>query len=377
MEGTESLPTIVVPGPELCGKVDTFAARLSTLDRRKADEIVAKVLASNKRNQFLFVDTSHIFYPYFLSKVTEYRQFPERRPQKPGDGQEEETSGSAAASGVTTTTKTGGVTRTTGGTAGVANDPKREELLRQTEAEARRYLEDPFPNHYSLDLRGGTVDVRALLMDILSTTAQYTAKYGDKFLAAVQSKQTTNSLFRFLQEDDVRHEVFQRLVESYRRILNYNAEETEARLELLQSQDYVLQTVVAEKKKYASAALARRRAALLTDDELRSKLQWNTFTVVNSFRLSDLQLDGPMPVAAASQQSVASPTPAAVAASSELAPATQPPDGVPATVPRLQPPGQPPAFAPVYMSSNLVHGSKEKRNGAFNSSAADPTAVDL
>ncbi|KPA79610.1 hypothetical protein ABB37_05409 [Leptomonas pyrrhocoris] len=366
MEDEEALPTIVVPGPELREKVDAFAARLSSLDRRKADEMVAKLLASSKRNQFLFVDTSHIFYPYFLSKLTEYRQHPELRPQKAGEQNagESATGGSAAAA---TTIKAGAITRTMGGTAGVESDPEREELLRQTEAEARRYLEDPFPNHFSLDLRGGTIDVTAFLMDVLSTSAQYTAKYGDKFLAAVQAKQRHNPLMHFLQEDDVRHSTFLKLVESYRRVLNFDEEEVESRLENLESQSYLLDTVCEEKKKYAKAALARRRAALLTDEELRGRLQWTLFSVVKTFRLSDLQLDGPVPETAASKKhhsAAFSAAPAQVSTPAVNADPTAPHSAPTSAAPSaavssntLRPPGGIPAFPPVFMSASLVKGT--------------------
>ncbi|KAG5502871.1 hypothetical protein JKF63_04641 [Porcisia hertigi] len=371
MENEEALPTIVVPGPELREKVDAFAARLSALDRRKADEMVAKLLASSKRNQFLFVDTSHIFYPYFLSRLTEFRQHPELRPQKPGDQKNSDGAGGGEkGSTAATTTKAGTITRTVGGTVSAENDPQREELLRQTEAEARRYLEDPFPNHFSLDQKAGTVDVTALLMDVLSTTAQYTAKYGDKFLSAVQGKQRHNPIFHFLHEGDVRHAMFCKLVDSYRRILTFDEEETETRLENLKLPSYLLDTVCEEKKKYAKAALARRRAALLTDDELRGRLQWTLFSVVKTFRLSDLQLDGPVPETAASIARAAPAananfiSPALTSATSSRGAASEKPTAATSgkssaarsNTPRpLCEPSTP--FAPVYMSSTLVRGT--------------------
>ncbi|KPI87265.1 hypothetical protein ABL78_3660 [Leptomonas seymouri] len=371
MENEEALPTIVVPGPELREKVDAFAARLSGLDRRKADEMVAKLLASSKRNQFLFVDTSHIFYPYFLSKLTEYRQHPELRPQKASEQSAGEATagGSDSGAAAATTTKAGAITRTMGGTAGVESDPEREELLRRTEAEARRYLEDPYPNHFSLDLKGGTIDVTAFLMDVLTTTAQYTAKYGDRFLSTVQTKQRHNPLMHFLQEEDVRHSTFLKLVESYRRVLNFDEDEVESRLESLESKSYLLETVCEEKKKYAKAALARRRAALLTDEELRGRLQWTLFSVVKTFRLSDLQLDGPVPETAASKKHRTTAVPAAPAQAPSpdantdptAPPSTAPPSAaVPPAAVRdttLRPPGGVPAFSPVYMSTSLVKGT--------------------
>ncbi|KAL7696407.1 Surp module [Lotmaria passim] len=359
MENDDAPPTIIVPGPELRDKVDRLAAHFSKLERRKADEKMAKLLASNERNKCLFLDPSHIFYPYFLSKLTEYRQHPELRPQKAS----EQNAGDGAAAAATTT-KAGAITRTMGGTAGMESDPEREELLRQTEAEARRYLEDPFPNHFSLDLKGGTVDVTAFLMDVLSTTAQYTAKYGDKFLAAMQAKQRHNPLMHFLQEGDVRHSVFLKLVDSYRRVLNYDEEEVESRLERLESQEYLLDTVCEEKRKYAKAALARRQAALLTDEELRGRLQWTLFTVVKTFRLSDLQLDGPVPDTAVSKKQhfvpAASAAPAPTSSLTVGPDPTAPPSTTPSAAVRgntLRPPGGAPALTTVYMSSSLVKGT--------------------
>lgn len=375
----EALPTIVAPGPELREKVDHFAARLSTLEKPKADEMVAKVLASSKRNQFLFIDSSHIFYPYFLSKLTEYRNHPELRPDKKasesaaatGTAAPAPSSSSSSTASTTTTTKTGSIVRTVGGTATSKSDPKREEMLRQAEQEARRYLHDPFPNQYSLDLKGGSVDMPALLMDMLSCTAQYTAKYGDSFLHAVQGKLKQNPAFRFLQSDDIRHDVFKQLVASYKRILNFDEEETEARLERMQSKEYVLGTVIDEKTKYAKAALARRKAALLTDDQLRARLQWGSFKVLRSFTLSDLLLDGPVPDTALSRRHLQPPTPPSTdhqyAEADEEVDPTAPTSVAPPTADApttLVPPGGAPSFAPVFMSSSLVKSTAANTKSA-------------
>lgn len=370
MESNEdaSLPSIVVPGPEVREKIDKFAGRLSTREKRDADEMVAKVLASPKRDAFVFLDSSHVFYPYFLSKLSEYRQHPERAPEskeaKAGAASSSSAppggpaSPTAAQASTTVTTRVNGYVRTEGGSGAHHSDPKREELLRQTEQEARRYLQDPFPNYYSLDLKAGTVDVPALLMDVITCTAQYVAKYGEPFLSTVQSRQKHNPTFRFLQPDDVRHGVFKGLVASYKRILASDPETTETRLENLQKPEYVLETVCSEKTKYAQAALARRKAALLTDDELRAKLHWATFKVVKSFTLSDLMLDGPVPERRAPADAVAAKAkpkpeaPPAPAATPSAPPVASEGSGPAPTT--IQPPGGAPTFTPVFMSSELV-----------------------
>lgn len=370
MESSDELPAIVVPGPELRERVDHFASRLSTLEKRKADEMVAKVLASPKRNQFLFVDASHIFYPYFLSKVSEFRQHPERRP----DANKKDAavpSASAApltvgGQGTTTTTKADGVVRTVGGTLAPRSDSKREALLREAEQEAKRYLEDPYPNHYSLDLKGGTVDIPAVVMDILSVTAQYTAKYGEAFLISVQTKRKRDPLFRFLEADDVRHGVFTKLVDSYKRILHFDPDATETRLDNMQRPNYVLETVCAEKMRYAQATVARRKAALLTDDELKAKLQWQVFKVVKNFTLTDVLLDGPVPETAASRRQLHHYSTAHPPVPAPSAEAEDPTAALPAATVRsstnnmLQPPGG--AYVPVYLGSSLVpDGTSDRR----------------
>ncbi|EPY37130.1 hypothetical protein STCU_00167 [Strigomonas culicis] len=340
--------------------------------------MIAKLLATNRRNEFIFVESSHIFYPYFLSMLTEFRAHPEKRPQKTG-----KTEGTAAAAPTTAaaatatatrmTTGADGVVRTEGGTA--PKDAKREELIWRMEQEARRYLDDPFPSHYALDLKEDTIDLPPFAMDLMALTAQYSAKYGELFLRSVEAKQKRNPNFRFLQDGDVRHGVLQQLVEAYRRILAFDPDATETRLEQMGERHYVLDTVVAEKTKYAQAALARRQAALLTDDQLRATLNWSAFKVVKAFSLNDLLLDGVVPPTATSHQRhaavrLAPPPPPSVAA------ATEPAGGG----------GAPPSFAPVFMSANLLSGTthsgkaptapvQQRHPPREEEPEADPTAV--
>ncbi|CCW70944.1 unnamed protein product [Phytomonas sp. Hart1] len=361
----ESPSSIVIPGPELREKVDNFAARLSTLDKRKADEMIAKLLASQKRNQYLYVDFSHIFYPYFLSKLTEFRQNPDRVPEKKKTASTSEASGGSDPNGglkTTTTITADGIVRTMGSTH-PQQDPKREKLLREAKLRAKRYLEDPFPNYYSFNFKGGSLDIPALVMDTMSCTAQYVAKFGESFLIAVQSKQKHNPAFRFLKTEDVRHEGFLALVESYKRILNFPEDETETRLENLQKREYVLRTVLAAKTAYIHAAVARRKAALLTDEELQAKLQWGFFEVLRSFSLGDLFLDGPLPEALGGARD----------GGIEDNRANRGHPGLSEPPKTLRPPGEVPGFRPVYLSSDLVHPVEDK-DARSGEEGEDPTA---
>lgn len=328
-------PSIIIPGPELAHKINQFASKLSTFEKRKAEEMMAKTLASQKRNKFLYIEPSHIFYPYFLQKLTEYRQNPSLRVEKEekkqgGSGGEGERgggssqqrprsaadstghstsekgkeSGSKDSSKITTTTTTtsGGRIQVQGGST-ITDDPIREALLRKVEEEARKYEQDPHPPRYRLNLEDGTLEVPPLAMELISLSAQYVAKYGNAFLEALQAKQQRfNSVsFQFLDEKDPRHPLFSSLVATYRLILGATDDaQTEARLvDQLGDRGYV-EHMISEKMKYVKATLARRQAALLTDEVLRQKLQWSYFEVVHTFTLSDLLLDGPTPPTARS-----------------------------------------------------------------------------
>lgn len=292
----DSTPGIIAPGPELRAKIERSAASLAKRDKRKADEMMAKVLASQRREEFLYFEMTHVFYPFFLQKLNEYRAHPELIPtDKDGAAKGTGAPGTEGAVTSTTTVKAGGIVRREGGT-------RRSEVLQQAEVEAQRYLEDPFPSKYSLDLLHGTVDIPTTTFNYMTCTAQYVAKYGDRFLQDLTARHRNNAAFRFLNSEDVRHEVLLKLIESYRRILHFDSDEVEDRLERYHSVRYIIDTVCKEKVKYARAAIARQKAALLTDEELREKLEWNVFTVVQNFSASDLGLDAPMPEAVAARR---------------------------------------------------------------------------
>ncbi|KAH8619931.1 hypothetical protein ERJ75_000117900 [Trypanosoma vivax] len=76
----DATPGIIVPGPELRMKIERTAASLAKRDKRKAEEMMAKVLASQKREEFLFFEMTHVFYPFFLQKLNEFRTYPELMP---------------------------------------------------------------------------------------------------------------------------------------------------------------------------------------------------------------------------------------------------------------------------------------------------------
>lgn len=308
MEKADDVPsptTIIVPGPELLPSIDRFAEKLSTLERQKADDYARRILASPKREKFLFIDPSHYLYPYFLQKLTEFRE----KGASARSGKEKGTgvspTGSSAQSSFSCFSTEDGMIRKEGGSMR-ADDPAHLERVKELERVARKYEQDPHPSHYRLDLAEGTLKVTSDAIELIILTAQYVSKYGEPFLSELQAKTRNDagSKFHFLFDSSPHHCIFSSLVKSYERILNANDEETETRLVDQLGSEAFVRTMLDEKFQYVKASLARRQVALLTDDELQQRLQWAHFVVVQTYTLADLNLDGPVPATAISQRQV-------------------------------------------------------------------------
>eukprot|EP00796_Vickermania_ingenoplastis_P013447 gene13447-9258_t len=400
-------PTIITPGPDLIDKIRQFAAKLSKRDKQQAEKILAKVFLSAHRDHYLYATPSHVFYPFFLQELTNFRENPaareafEQRMQGSKSTPQPEGSAGAKSSSATTTTTTttrtlDGMVRMEGGTVapvGSAEAAAQEAQLAEIEAAARRYQQDPHPSQYSCNFHDGTLEVHPLTMELIVLTAQYVSKYGEAFVHELLEKQqrTNNASLQFLLESDPRHELFQGLVRSYRLILDAKDDETEERLVDRYSSVNYLKTMVEEKMKFAKASLARRQEALLTDETLKQKLQWTYFEVLKTFRLSDLLLDGPVPSTARSVRAAATPatdtshlsnsTAAAERAEGEekekekeegatkrlrveeVDGAEEDPSAAPSSARgRPPPPLPPPTYQPTFMSKNLVRPGKKENN---------------
>lgn len=349
-------------------KINSFASKLSTCEKRQAEEMMAKILASPNRHRFLYIEPSHIFYPYFYQQLTMYRQHPELRVEKRKEGAAGATSTTGGTAGSpstsTTTTDENGVVVVVGGNS---NEEQRQQLLQQAEEQGRRYQRDPFPtNLYTLNLNNGTLEVPVMAMSLIAVTAQYVCKYGSAFTALLTERyeQSPGTSFSFLSDADPRHELFTSLVASYQRILDAKELEVEERLvDVCGAQPPTrLMELLEEKTKYVRASVARREAALLTDDVLRQRLQWSYFSVVKTFTLADLRLDGPAPLAATSstngldmdQQQARGPY-----SVEALGGSAEDPTAVDMGLP-TPPAMMPVPAAPVYMSSRLVRPSDQR-----------------
>jgi hypothetical protein len=282
-----------IPGPKLEINIKKAALMLAKKEKRDADALVQKLLASN-RDMVAFLDPADVWHPYFLTVLAELRSDEARRDELAEHlklSKASEAGQSAAAAGAAQVAA-----------AAAANKAKAEEL-RAAAASAKQHTVDPCPPLHRLQLAVG-VEVPALMMDVMKVTAQFAAKFAStNFLETVARKQRLNNTFRFLHAEDPRHASFCGLVQAYRAVLEASEADTEERLERLVSEKFVV-ALAAEKTAYQKANVARKKAALLTDDELRRRLDWDYFVVVHTFDYSDLGVAKPTPVAPAAAVAV-------------------------------------------------------------------------
>lgn len=271
---------IVPPGPELEPKIKVIAAKLSKMTKSAADDLVKKLLSSARAAEVFFVDPSDMFYPYFLQQLTLFRSDTKLADAALLAAKEKEATGAASAPVVSTTAA--GRTQRSGGNVS-------EEVLRQIEGEAKQCTKDAHPDIFDVN-RDGTVECYPKAFNLMSVTAQYVAKYGQPFLNAVRRKHADSDAFKFLKADDPRYVVFKELEVAYQTILCSTDEEAEERLERYSSPDQFLKICEA-KAQFMRGEIARKKASLLTDDELRRRLEWDAFTVVQSFTIKDLGLN--------------------------------------------------------------------------------------
>ena len=341
MSTSNSISMMPTPGPALDKLIKQAALNLAGRDKREAEVIMQKLLASNKREQFLFVDPTNDWYPYFIKILTELRSDEGRRKEMA----EAQKAAAEQAKSATSSTQAGGSVAASAQAAKAAAEKVKEETLRVATAAGKQHLVDPSPSVFSLDLAPG-VEIPALMLDVMKVTAQYAAKFrATTFLESVSKKQRMNHTFRFLMSEDPRHATFCKLVTAYRALLDSSDVATEERLEKLSTDKHVLE-LCADKVTFLNADVARKKAALLTDDELRRRLDWDHFTVVHTFDFKDLGL--PKPAAA-------SPPPAFIT----------PPTGGSFIAPPtggsfIGPPGmsaRPPVQQPTFMNPSLLSGT--------------------
>jgi hypothetical protein len=255
----------ITPGPELKVKIDRVAAGVA-----EKPHMAGKLLASARKEEFAFLTEGHEFYPYYLSKLHEFKENPEAaaklRPAAPG------------------------APGTTAAAPSRPAEPEKKSALQLAMEQAREkaaLTADPHPDLYSIPMVGMNTALPALELDMMRAAAAYCAKVGGDFMDLLLVRHANSPGFDFLRKDHPRHQVFQALTSAYTRILE--GPDTAA-LERDCGEGCVeaIRSVCEEKKAFSLAEQARRKAAQLSEPELRQRLTWTEFTVVGRFSLLDL-----------------------------------------------------------------------------------------
>ncbi|CUF14266.1 Hypothetical protein, putative [Bodo saltans] len=297
---------IIPPGPELQPKVQLIAAKLSKLAKNQADDFVKKLLNSPRASEVFFADPKDMFYPYYLEQLNLYRNNTAMADamiaaaQKEKDAAATKASATSASHDVSATTSVS-VSLSASGTVVRNGGNVNEEVLRNIEQDAKMCAEDPHPDVFTINRDRHAVEILPKHLSFMSVTAQYAAKYGPSFMEAVRRKHGEDEsfrFFRFLRMDDPRFLIFKELEVAYQTILCSTDVEAEDRLELYQGNSTFFK-LCEDKSRFLRAEIARKKAALLTDDELRRRLEWDAFSVVQTFSAKDLGLEAKAAAAAA------------------------------------------------------------------------------
>lgn len=305
---------VIIPGPELKKRIDKTADAVF-----KQPALKDKLL---QRGEFEFLADNNEFNPYFLHRLQKAREA--------ATIQKSTTSGAAAAASSSDNTSSGGaaagaasssatttITSTDG--AGIS-----KALNAATKLE---YTRDPLPEEFSVPLVASGVS--ALELDLIQHAAVHAAVHGDPFVKALQAKYSAQRKYEFLSKEHPRHLIFSRLRAAYRLILctvatsvvpgatdgaamgsepavSVGEQQAAAafisRLQLLSgetAEDALGDPVRAReaflvecntKRDYMKQQELRMRSGLLSDAELRNRLNWNDFVVQRNFTLDDLKL---------------------------------------------------------------------------------------
>lgn len=287
MEPTESAidAGIAVPLGKMRARIEHLATILVNVEATKGADVAARQRnkAAEDTVKCPFLSPEHPYFPFFEMRLREFKENPSLMPKikTRAEVEAENAANSSAAAAATSSTAQE--------EAAERERRVREEQLALAEQQAKRDRTDPHPSVYGLHIPAG-VSVSKPVYDVMMVTAQCGAKGGEAFLKRVAKEKEGNRLFSFLSENDPAHPTFLSLLYAYVHILHYKAEATQDRLEAYEKGGARLEEVLSAKAAFLTAEAARAKAAVLTDDELRKRLEWNTFTVKKSFSALELGL---------------------------------------------------------------------------------------
>lgn len=279
MEGIDD--KVPVPFGDMKSKLEMLAGKLANYENEKGAEAANtmrdKLAKSAKIADYPFLSADNVYFAYFEATLSKFKANPQLIP---ATKKQEETATAGATAPIPLTDRQLEEER---------ERRMREEQLAMAEREAKRDQKDPHPNIYSLQLPTG-VSISRPQYDVMSLTAQCAAKAGEEFLEQVAKNYRGNKLFSFINQEDPAYPTFQGLLYAYQCIINYNPVETQDRLEVYERGGAPLDEVITAKGNFLTAEAARTKAALLSDDDLRKRLQWSSFVVVSSFTAADFGL---------------------------------------------------------------------------------------
>eukprot|EP00758_Cryptobia_borreli_P005104 Tbor_TRINITY_DN4739_c0_g1::TRINITY_DN4739_c0_g1_i1::g.17064::m.17064/K12825/SF3A1, SAP114; splicing factor 3A subunit 1 len=292
---------ITLPPPKTETILIKIAIGLAQKDPSRFDDLRLKLV--NKG--VVGLDCDHPYYTFFYSKYKEFRDNP---------------SALALATAIVNAGKGDPVRAAEAAEVSAKSNRERQEeavkglqqkMLFEAEADAKRIRLEPHPKAYQLVIEPG-VNINRVTFDTMSLTAQYAAKCSclassrrnnnnnsgverdgmEAFLNDVKERYANTNVFRFLNDTNPLYKTFIGLVSSYEKILNFDCERVQKRLEPYEAGGAQFERILDEKRDYYKAEAARRRATLLTEGELKKRLNWSCFSVVGTFTLQDLGFGG-------------------------------------------------------------------------------------
>ena len=254
---------IIAPGPQLQRAITKTAAAVA------ANPSLTKTLLNHeKRHEFQFLEEQHPFYPYFIHKLQEAK--------------------AAAASGLAAPQK-----ETTVRHSEPTNNVPPSKAPDSETRDLMSTVSDPHPDRFTLSLPSGISQVSQMELTLMTAAAQQSIQYGRKFEEGLLMSK--NSAYNFVNTSDPKHSLYRAIVQAYdevrRRLADEEVDNTLDSLENLTDATFVLRTC-REVKDYRVQAEKRALAESFSEPKLLASLQWLPFTVVGSFSLRDLQIEG-------------------------------------------------------------------------------------
>lgn len=172
--------------------------------------------------------------------------------------------------------------------------------VRAKEAAARREPRNPPPDDL-FTLLTPSPSPYPLTVDVMKLTAQFVARYGRDFGAAVSQKERRNSLFDFMRPMHPHFLMFQRLVEAYTAILGgekgKDGDRVREVMEMGKGEEHVMERVWYMHDWDCMQAEREQEAAMNESERVKgAQMDWHDFVVLETVEVDDKEVDLPAPI---------------------------------------------------------------------------------